>query len=746
VPSGVADRSARPETPPYGAGSERATEQPGPATTAEVHRRAAEPETAGAVARDLPAPPGGTPRPAAGDSSPADAAPAATTADVRPELSTPAAPPSRQRAAVVARVTTADVRPAAADSSPGRGSEPRAVHPFARAAEVRRPAARATERAQVVARAVDSEPAPPETSGAPGIGQASLSARRASARVVAAGPPASVSDAPPAMTDDEGGTAAPAASSASEAAGSSVVLARERDVPAPGSAVTHDSTQAPRSEPTRSAEARRAAARPEAAEPMVVAPAARPRRPRGEPDAGGHVVRTRAVDSPAPGRAEPEPTPLLPDRSRDAGAPAGEAREAVATRLAAEAGGPAHGPAEVGKATPALHQRFVESTPSPLGRQSTPALHQRFVESTPSPLGRQSTPAPHQRFVESTPSPVGRQSTPAPPRPVVESTQLEVRPQATPAPHQELAEPTPPAGGAATPAPPDRLHRDPGPARPLDRRVVHAPVAAGASASPPAADGLLRPAYGAERSPGDAPIGGEHRPLSTRAARPPAPVQRDHEHAAAAAEAASTPAAGQTAGHPPTAVRRPGLDLHAVLAAPRVSSSPASYAPVRRASEPVAGPRVRAARTAAVVDAVPVRRPGLDVARAFAGPRPEPVGAVSRARAEAVSESPAADRPQVLTPLRLAAAPAHVTGSAPAAEPSAPPALVSLPSPPVSPPSVQRVTSWDDSEGGARARLAEAPDDELQELADRIYGHIRARFRTELLIDRERAGLLADRY
>ena len=51
-----------------------------------------------------------------------------------------------------------------------------------------------------------------------------------------------------------------------------------------------------------------------------------------------------------------------------------------------------------------------------------------------------------------------------------------------------------------------------------------------------------------------------------------------------------------------------------------------------------------------------------------------------------------------------------------------------------------------DPEGDARERLSEAPDDELEELADRLYDRIRTRFRSELLIDRERAGLLADRY
>ena len=46
----------------------------------------------------------------------------------------------------------------------------------------------------------------------------------------------------------------------------------------------------------------------------------------------------------------------------------------------------------------------------------------------------------------------------------------------------------------------------------------------------------------------------------------------------------------------------------------------------------------------------------------------------------------------------------------------------------------------------ARERFSEASDDEFEVLADRLYDHIRTRFRSELLIDRERAGLLADRY
>ena len=71
---------------------------------------------------------------------------------------------------------------------------------------------------------------------------------------------------------------------------------------------------------------------------------------------------------------------------------------------------------------------------------------------------------------------------------------------------------------------------------------------------------------------------------------------------------------------------------------------------------------------------------------------------------------------------------------------------VALQTPTDPPASVQRMKSVADPEGDARERLSEAPDDELEELADRLYDRIRTRFRSELLIDRERAGLLADRY
>jgi hypothetical protein len=40
----------------------------------------------------------------------------------------------------------------------------------------------------------------------------------------------------------------------------------------------------------------------------------------------------------------------------------------------------------------------------------------------------------------------------------------------------------------------------------------------------------------------------------------------------------------------------------------------------------------------------------------------------------------------------------------------------------------------------------QVPEDEILALAERLYDHIRARLRAEFLIERERAGLLADAY
>jgi hypothetical protein len=180
--------------------------------------------------------------------------------------------------------------------------------------------------------------------------------------------------------------------------------------------------------------------------------------------------------------------------------------------------------------------------------------------------------------------------------------------------------------------------------------------------------------------------------------------------------------------------RRPGLDLHAGLFAERVAP------PATTAVAPTTVTRSVAA-TAATAD-LPTRRPGLDLHAALSAThvvRSEERRAHALAPAEA---RPAADHAPTAN-LATASAPAQVPEPA-----AAPPPVVALPSPPGPPlPAVQRVVTAfpsqdDDAEGG----LLSAPDDQLEELAGRLYDHIRSRFRAELLIDRERAGLLADRY
>jgi hypothetical protein len=367
--------------------------------------------------------------------------------------------------------------------------------------------------------------------------------------------------------------------------------------------------------------------------------------------------------------------------------------------------------------------------PADVRWQAAPSRQQRHVSSVEStPRGGAAGPA--RRKHAQTPADVRRQATPALQRRRVRSIE------------------SPPAAGvAAGPAPRKQLQRASAPTRPIDLRVGAASAATDANAPPPEVDGRLRPADGAERPPANAPIG-EHRPISPRHGRPPMPVQRRHEHTADVGSL-DVETASPTVGEPSIAVHRPGLDLRAALAASPPSGGSLAYAPAPQLAQPASGPRVRAARTAAVLDAVPgavaARRPGLDVAPALSGRGSEPIGPVARLRAEPAPRPPAPDGPHLLTPLRVAATPEHAAVPR-AADPPAPAAPAALSSPAAAPPAIPRVTSWDDSHGADRARLAEAPDDELQELADRLYGHIRARFRAELLIDRERAGLLADRY
>jgi hypothetical protein len=160
--------------------------------------------------------------------------------------------------------------------------------------------------------------------------------------------------------------------------------------------------------------------------------------------------------------------------------------------------------------------------------------------------------------------------------------------------------------------------------------------------------------------------------------------------------------------------RRPGLDLHTALSDTHSSLAPTATTAavsVRRAPATAHTPRAESVSS-------PARLPGLDLQSALAAPTPR-------------------------SALQLAPAPEDARLPAP---PPMPPPLAVVPTPPSPPPAQRVLTDAPDPERTERTRLPEAPDDELEELADRLYDHIRARFRTELLIDRERAGLLADRY
>ena len=57
---------------------------------------------------------------------------------------------------------------------------------------------------------------------------------------------------------------------------------------------------------------------------------------------------------------------------------------------------------------------------------------------------------------------------------------------------------------------------------------------------------------------------------------------------------------------------------------------------------------------------------------------------------------------------------------------------------------IARVAATDGS-GGASQNAEAISDDQVEELAGRVYGRIRDRLGAELLRDRERAGLLSDR-
>jgi hypothetical protein len=201
------------------------------------------------------------------------------------------------------------------------------------------------------------------------------------------------------------------------------------------------------------------------------------------------------------------------------------------------------------------------------------------------------------------------------------------------------------------------------------------------------------------------------------------------------------------------AVGRPGLDVQAALSPSRGSSDQvARAASVQRRAEPGSGALPHDAGFEAapspIVSELAARPPGLDVARVLSRKPTRAESLVPRAVAEHTREPVASPRLEVPAPraaLQLTTSPARAAAAPAAAPTTPPPALAALPTPPAPPATVQRMTTLAGTDE-ARERLSEAPDDELEELAHRLYDHIRARFRAELLIDRERAGLLADVY
>jgi hypothetical protein len=177
----------------------------------------------------------------------------------------------------------------------------------------------------------------------------------------------------------------------------------------------------------------------------------------------------------------------------------------------------------------------------------------------------------------------------------------------------------------------------------------------------------------------------------------------------------------------PVAARRPGFDVHALLSASSISrSSAAPAALIQRGAQAHGAEQTEGA----------ARLPGFGVQRTRSAPRSE---AATSFRGTVAEQTPRAA-------LHLVPSLTRVGQAAPADHLPVPAMSVALPAPPDPPATVQRMTSAAGPGGAAREHLSEASDDELEELADRLYDHIRSRFRSELLIDRERAGLLADRY
>jgi hypothetical protein len=104
--------------------------------------------------------------------------------------------------------------------------------------------------------------------------------------------------------------------------------------------------------------------------------------------------------------------------------------------------------------------------------------------------------------------------------------------------------------------------------------------------------------------------------------------------------------------------------------------------------------------------------------------------------AEAAPIISRAAEPDTASPAGAPAAPAGEEGGTVVAPPSAQPAVAVAAA-------IQRREASNVGDNG-EVEIRNMPDSRVEELGDRLFDHIRARLRAELLVDRERAGLLGD--
>ena len=108
-----------------------------------------------------------------------------------------------------------------------------------------------------------------------------------------------------------------------------------------------------------------------------------------------------------------------------------------------------------------------------------------------------------------------------------------------------------------------------------------------------------------------------------------------------------------------------------------------------------------------------------------------------------LAELHTAATPPVISRMSAPDPPSPAPAPAPAADEGSRPVV---PSPSaratVAAPVVQRVET--SSSGSHEVAVRDLPDSHVAELGDRLFDHIRTRLRAELLVDRERAGLIGD--